>query len=144
MDTAVTGSVYSYWKCWRWSSSFLCSNIREERRCECRDTGYRIHLPLFQIVSMSSSAGGGPGEGGVVDLVGVEGGEGNRVGWMEEGEEGSCLVGEERGKNKTGWIGETGGGVACFVGERGGDVASLVRGETGACWVGEDGGEEAG
>lgn len=39
-------------------------------------------------------------------LRGVEGGEGNRVGWMEDGEDGSCLVGEERGKDRTGFMGE--------------------------------------
>lgn len=48
------------------------------------------------------------GEGGDVDLGGVDGGEGNRVGRMEEGEEGSA--GAERGKNTRGWMGETGEG----------------------------------
>lgn len=68
-----------------------------------------------------------------MDLGGVEGGEGNRFGWMGEGEEGSCSVGEERGKNTTGWMGETGDGEACFVGEEDGDLASLVgeEGEAG-------------
>lgn len=76
----------------------------------------------IQIFSISSSAGRGQGdrgqtgEGGEVDLRGVEGGEGNRVGWME-GDEGSHFVGDECGKNTTGWIGETGEGEACFVGE---------------------------
>lgn len=52
------------------------------------------------------------GEGGVVHLGGVEGGEGNRAGWMEEGEEGSCLAGDERGKNTIGLMGEIGEGEA--------------------------------
>lgn len=51
--------------------------------------------------------GGQKGEGGVVDLRGVEGGEGNKVGWIGEGEERSHFVGDERGNNTTGWIGET-------------------------------------
>lgn len=42
-----------------------------------------------------------------MDLRGVEGGEGNRVGWIGEEEEGSHFVGDERGNNTTGWIGET-------------------------------------
>jgi len=49
----------------------------------------------------------------------VEGGEGKRVGWMEEGEDGPCFVGEESGKNTAGWMGETGEGDACSVGEEG-------------------------
>lgn len=48
------------------------------------------------------------GEGGVVHVGGVEGGEGNRVGWMEGGEEGSCWVGDASGKNTTGLRGEAG------------------------------------
>lgn len=101
---------------------------------------------------------GPAGEGGVVHLGGVEGGEGNKVGWMEEGEEGSCSVGEERGKNTTGLTGEVGEGEACFMGQRDSDVASLVgeEGEGGedglvgevddwAGWVGHDGeGQETG
>lgn len=84
------------------------------------------------------------GEGGVVDLGGVEGGEGNRVGWMGDGEDGSCLVGEERGKNTTGCMGETGVGEACFVGEKDGDVVSLVGEGEGAGLVGEEGERKAG
>lgn len=84
------------------------------------------------------------GEGGVVDLGGVEGGEGNRVGWMVGGEEGSCLVGEERGKSTTGLMGEPGEGEACFVGEEDGDIASLVGEEDRAGLVGEEGDREAG
>lgn len=90
-----------------------------------------------------------------MDLGGVEGGEGNRVGWMEEGEEGPCLVGEGRGKK--GLMGEAGEGEACFVGEESWDTAAFV-GEEGereagsvggkhgwAGLVGEDGeGEETG
>lgn len=84
------------------------------------------------------SAGGELGEGGVVDLGGVEGGEGNKVGRLGEGGEGACLFGEEQGKNKTGLTGE---GKACFVGEE--DVASLV-GEEGSSLVGEEGERAAG
>lgn len=73
-----------------------------------------------------------------MDRGGVEGGEGNRVGWMGEPGEGSCLVGEERGKNTTGLMGETGEGEACFVGEEVGDVASLAGEEEGAGLVGEE------
>lgn len=66
---------------------------------------------------------------------------------MGDGEEGSCLVGEEKGKNMTGLMGETGEGEACFVGEEGGDGASLV-GEEEGIWVGlvgDDGeGQETG
>lgn len=79
-----------------------------------------------------------------MDLGGVEGGEGNRVGWMGEGEEGSSLVGEERGKNATGLMGETGEGEPCFVGEEAGCVASLVGEEEGAGLVGVEGEREAG
>ena len=103
---------------------------------------------------MSSSAGrglgdGGPaGEGGVVDLGGVEGGEGNRVGWMGEGGEGSCLVGEERGKNTRGLTGETGRGEAGLLGDGDWGLASLVgeEGEREAGLVGDDGtgGQETG
>lgn len=70
---------------------------------------------------------------------GVEGGEGKRVGWMGEGEEGSCSVGEESGKNTTGWMGETGEGDTCFVGEEGWDAGFLVGEEKEACLVGEEG-----
>lgn len=77
---------------------------------------------------MSSSVGTGlgegepTGEGGDEDLGGVEGGEGNRVGWMGEGgEEASCLAGEERGRKTVGLMGE-----ACFVGEEDWGVTSLV------------------
>lgn len=73
-----------------------------------------------------------------MDLGGVEGGEGNRVGWMGEGEEGSCLVGEEKGKNMTGLMGETGEEEACFVGEEDWDVASLVGEEKGTRLVREE------
>lgn len=66
---------------------------------------------------MSSSAGKVLGEGGVVDLGGVQGGEGNRVGWMGGGEGGSCLDWGVREKNITGLMGGTGEGDACFVGE---------------------------
>lgn len=91
--------------------------------------------------------GGPAGEGGVVDLGGVEGGEGNRVGWMLEGEEGSWSVGRESGKNTTGWRGETGEGGACLVGEEDWGAACLVgeEGEREAGLVGEDGeGRETG
>lgn len=60
-----------------------------------------------------------------MDLRGVEGGEGNRVGWIGERDEGSHFVGDESGKNTTGWIGETGEGDACFVGEEDWDAACL-------------------
>lgn len=60
-----------------------------------------------------------------MDLGGVDGGEGNRVGWMAEGEEGSCLVGDERGKSTTCLMGETGAEDACFVGEEDGGITSL-------------------
>lgn len=73
-----------------------------------------------------------------MDLGGVEGGEGNSIGWMEEGEEGPCLVGEERGKNTSGLTGESGEGDTCLMGEKDGDVPSLV-GNDGACSVGEAG-----
>lgn len=58
-----------------------------------------------------------------MDLGGVEGGEGNRVGTRDEGEEGS--LGEERGKNMRGWMGERGVGDTCLAGEEG------ARGEEG-------------
>lgn len=58
------------------------------------------------------------GEGGVVHLGGVEGGEGNRAGWMEEGEGGSRLFGDERGKNTIGLRGVTGEGEAGFLEEK--------------------------
>lgn len=58
---------------------------------------------------------------------------------MGEGEEGSCLVGDEKGKNTTGLRGETGEGEASFVGEDNGDAASLVGEEKGARLVGERG-----
>ena len=44
-----------------------------------------------------------------MDRGGVEGGEGNRVGWRGEGGEGSCLVGEDRGRNTAGCDGGWGG-----------------------------------
>lgn len=72
-----------------------------------------------------------------MDLGGVEGGEGNSVGWMGEGEGGFCLVGEEKGKNMTGLIGEIGEGETCFEGEVDGDVAFLVEEEEGTRLVGE-------
>lgn len=90
-----------------------------------------------------ASAGGELGEGGVVDLGGVEGGEGNRVG-LGDGGEGACLFGEEQGKNKTGLMGETGDGEACFVGEEDWDVVSLVGEEEEASLVGEEGERGAG
>lgn len=40
----------------------------------------------------------------------MEGGEGNRVGWMEDGEGGACFVGDESGNKMMGWKGETGEG----------------------------------
>lgn len=51
---------------------------------------------------------------------------------MGDGKGGSCLVGEENGKNMTGLMGETGEGEACFVGEEDRDVASLVGEEEGS------------
>lgn len=77
-----------------------------------------------------------------MDLGGVDGGEGNSIGWIEEGEEGSCLTGEERGKKTTGWKGDIGEGEVGFVGEEDGNVSSLI-GEDRACLVGEVGGGEA-
>lgn len=63
----------------------------------------------------------------------MEGGEGNRVGWMEEGEGGSCFVGEESGKNTAGWMGETGEGETCLVGEEGvREAGSVGEGRFGA------------
>lgn len=47
----------------------------------------------------------------------MEGGEGNRAVWTEEGEVGSGFDGEESGKKK-GWMGETGHGDS-LVGEVG-------------------------
>lgn len=44
----------------------------------------------------------------------MEGGEGNRDGWMEEGKGSSGLVGDKSGK-KTGWMGDTGEGDTGFV-----------------------------
>lgn len=79
------------------------------------------------------------GEGGVVDLGGVEGGEGNRAGGMGEGEKGSCLVGDERGKKTTGLMGETGKGEACFVEVEDRGVASLGKEEEVSGLVGEEG-----
>lgn len=61
-----------------------------------------------------------------MDLGGVEGGEGNSIGWMEEGDEGLCLVGEERGKNTSGLMGESGEGETFLFGEKGGDAPLLV------------------
>lgn len=75
----------------------------------------------------------------MLDLGGVEGGEGNSMGWMEEGDGGSCLVGEQRGKNTTGLKGETGEKEAWLVGEEDGDI-SLVGGSL----SGHGGGGEAG
>lgn len=47
------------------------------------------------ITSMSSSTGKGLEQGGVWDVGGVDGGEGNRVGWMGGGEGGSRTVGDD-------------------------------------------------
>lgn len=67
----------------------------------------------------------------------MDGGEGNRVGWMEGGEGGSCFVGEESGKNTAGWTGETG------EGEEGVREAGLVgEGRFGAASLGDDGDEQ--
>lgn len=88
---------------------------------------------------MSSSIGKGLEQGGVWDVGGVEGGEGNRVGWMGGG---SRPVGGVGGKNTRGWMGETGEGEDGFEagllrelggmglwsrldGDDGGDVPSL-------------------
>lgn len=71
-----------------------------------------------------------------MDPGGVEGGEGNSIGWMEEGEEGPCLFGEESGKNTSGLMGDSGEGEACLMGEKDGDSASLA-GNGGACSLGE-------
>lgn len=60
----------------------------------------------------------------------MEGGEGNSVGWMGEGEEG--------GKKTTGWMGETGEegwDAGCLVGEEGERGAGLRGGDEGAAQV---------
>lgn len=44
---------------------------------------------------MSSSTGKGLEHGGVWDVGGVDGGEGNRVGWVGLGEGGSRMVGDD-------------------------------------------------
>lgn len=64
-----------------------------------------------------------------MDLGGVEGGEGKRVGTRDEGEEGS--LGEERGKNMRGWMGETGEGET--RGEEG--FGPDVEGDSGEGWA---------
>lgn len=89
--------------------------------------------PNLYIPSVSWLAG----EAGDVALGGVEGGEGNSVGWREGGEEGSCLVGAERGKDTAGLMGE-----ACFVGEEDRGVAWRGAGseeEVWPSWAGDDG-----
>lgn len=57
---------------------------------------------------------------------------------MEEGEEGPCLVGEERGKNTSGLMGESGEGEACLMGEKDGEATSSV-GNDEACSLREVG-----
>lgn len=102
---------------------------------------------------MSSSTGKGLEQGGVWDVGGVEGGEGNRVGWMEGG---SRAVGGDGGKNTSGWRGETGeggdgfeagllrewGGMGLWSGldgDDGGDVPSLnTVGKSGGVGVSRD------
>lgn len=61
---------------------------------------------------MSSSTGNGLGQRVVWEVGGVDGGEGNKVGWMGGGEGGSCTAWDERGKNTRGLMGETGEGEA--------------------------------
>lgn len=79
---------------------------------------------------MSSSTGKGLGQRGVWDVGGVDGGDGNRVGWMGGGEGGSRTVGDEGGKNTTGLMGETGEGEACLlVGLGGTELWSGLDGE---------------
>lgn len=79
---------------------------------------------------MSSSTGKGLGQGGVWDGGGVDGGDGNRVGWMGGD---SRPVGGDGGKNAGGLMGETG---------EDGFEAGLVRGLGGmGLWSGLDGGD---
>lgn len=98
---------------------------------------------------MSSSTGKGLEQGGVWDVGGVEGGEGNRVGWMGGG---SRPVGGDGGKNTSGWMGETGeggdgllrevGGMGLWSGldgDDGGEVPSLnTAGKPGGVGVTRD------
>lgn len=62
----------------------------------------------------------------------MEGGEGNRVGWTEDGEVGACFDGEESGKKMKGGMGEMGNGDIWLVGEQ----------RSGAGWLEDDGVEE--
>lgn len=98
---------------------------------------------------MSSSTGKGLEQGGVWVVGGVEGGEGNRVGWMGGG---SRPVGGDGGKNTNGWMGETGegedgllrelGGMGLWSGldgDDGGDVPSVnTAGKSGGVGVSRD------
>lgn len=79
---------------------------------------------------MSSSTAKGLEQRGDWDVGGVDGGEGNRVGWIGGGEGGSRTAGDEGGKNTTGLTGETGEGEACFeAGLDGDDVQERDLGD---------------
>lgn len=82
---------------------------------------------------VSSSTGKGLEQRGVYNVGGVDGRDGNRVGRMGGGDGGSCMVGDEGGKNTTALMGETAEGEACCA-------AGLLR-ESGGIelWSGLDG-----
>lgn len=101
------------------------------------------------MTSMSSSTGNGLEQGGVWDVGGVEGGEGNRVGWMGGG---SRPVGGDGGKNTSGWMGKTGeggdgfeagllrelGGMGLWSGLDGDDGGAVPLGKSGGVGVSRD------